>query len=96
MQIFYAPTAGSRELAELLQQRVAQCLDPSNHRQAKPADSVYLMNQVHCTAILAECGFLSNPTECKKLQEDGYQKQISITILSSILDYIQRANSDEI
>lgn len=95
-QVFYAPTSGSRALAESLQAIVAASLDPTNRRAAKPAETVYLMQNIRCAGILVECGFLSNPAECAKLCTDGYQKQLSIAIASGVTDYLRKVHTNEI
>lgn len=79
-QVFYAQTAGSQALAEEIQAFVGAELDPSNHRQAKPCLTVYLMKNVHCPAVLVECGFLSNPEEERKLQTADYQRKLAAVI----------------
>ena len=85
-QVFYAPTGGSRELAELLQTALREELQPDNDRQAKPIpESVYLMNHVSCPAVLVECGFLTNPEEEALLRDGGYQKQLAAVLAGAWL-----------
>ena len=85
-QVFYAPTGGSRELAELLQTALREELQPDNDRQAKPIpESVYLMNHVSCPAVLVECGFLSNPEEEALLRDGGYQRQLAAVLAGAWL-----------
>lgn len=84
MQVFYANEA-SKDLAKRMQDHVRIFLDPENKRQVlKVQSSVYLLNHITCPAVLAECGFLSNPTEAQLLQSDSYQKKIAITIASAL------------
>ena len=85
-QVFYAPTGGSRELAELLQTALREELQPDNERQAKPIpESVYLMNHVSCPAVLVECGFLTNPEEEALLRDGGYQRQLAAVLAGAWL-----------
>ena len=85
-QVFYAPTEGSRELAERLQAALREDLQPDNDRQAKPIpESVYLMNHVSCPAVLVECGFLTNPEEEALLRDGGYQKQLAAVLAGAWL-----------
>ena len=85
-QVFYAPTGGSRELAELLQTALREELQPDNGRKAKPIpESVYLMNHVSCPAVLVECGFLSNPEEEALLRDGGYQRQLAAVLAGAWL-----------
>ena len=85
-QVFYAPTGGSRELAELLQTALREELQPDNGRKAKPIpESVYLMNHVSCPAVLVECGFLTNPEEEALLRDGGYQRQLAAVLAGAWL-----------
>lgn len=95
-QVFYAPTGGSQSLAESLQALIAMSLDPSNHRAAKPAETVYLMNNISCPGVLVECGFLSNAEERSKLCTPEYQRQISVVLAKGIVDYIETASTNEV
>lgn len=76
-QVFYAPTNGSQELAKGLQNALRQCVAPTNNRQVKPADGIYLMQNVNCPAMLVECGFISNSQENALLNDHSYQQKFS-------------------
>lgn len=87
-QVFYANTDGSLELAQITQELLRDCLNPRNNRRIKPAgDSIYLMENVKCAAILVECGFLSNPEEDQLLQDRSYQTRIAMTLTKALFDY---------
>lgn len=79
-QVFYSPTDGSRQWAEDLQRLLNTQIDPNNHRESKAAGEIYLLQHIHCPAILVECGFLSNREEAALLQEASYQKKIAAAI----------------
>ena len=86
-QVFYAPTEGSRELAQAIQSAVRETLQPENTRESKPIpDSVYLMNHVPNRAVLVECGFLSNPEEEQALQDPDYQTQLAAVVAVGCLN----------
>ena len=51
---------------------------------------MYVLENVENTAILIECGFLTNPDECEKLEEKEYQKSLSFSIFCGIIDYIEK------
>lgn len=88
-QVLYAETEGSRRLAEIAHEALRVQLCPDNRRVAVPAgEGIYLLRRCPCTAILVECGFLSNPQEAAKLGEDEYQKKISAVLLGSYLSYL--------
>ena len=86
-QVFYADTYGSADLAECLQKGF-RILDPKNNRMSKKADGIYLMQNVHCTGILVECGFLSNPKEESLLRSNDYQNQLCAVIASVCSTYL--------
>ena len=87
LQVFYGQEERSKILADRIQRIVAEHLDAGNHRQAmKIPDTVYLMKNISCRAILVECGFLSNPTEDRLLQESAYQTKIAMSIAAGCLN----------
>jgi len=86
-QVFYANGELSLPLAQITQNTLKQVLDPGNNRQpvAVP-NSVYLMNNITCKAILVECGFLSNYQEDALLQNPDYQTKIALALAGSYLN----------
>lgn len=83
-QSFYAPTEGSKELAQLIQSAVQDAIQKENRRTAKQIpQNVYLMNHVSCRAVLVECGFLTNQEEEKLLRSESYQRKLA-TVLSAV------------
>ena len=88
-QVFYAKTDGSRELAEAIQAALRTGVDPDNHRQAKPSQGVYLMEHVNGTAVLVECGFLSNAAETALLQDEGYQQRLSAAVCGALTEWLE-------
>ncbi|MCD8047272.1 MAG: N-acetylmuramoyl-L-alanine amidase [Clostridiales bacterium] len=87
-QVFYQPDEESQGWAKLTQTLLREFLDSDNRRQARemPSD-LYLMSHIACPAILAECGFLSNPEEDHRLQDDGYQTQMAVVLMGACLGY---------
>lgn len=83
-QIFYADTQGSRAVAETLQNSLNTALSKGSKRKQKPANGIYLMENITCDGVLIECGFLSNPAEETKLLSPDYQKKLCC-ILASVL-----------
>lgn len=95
-QVFYTNNASSLPLAQITQNTLKQILDPTNNR--KPAmvpNSVYLMNNISCKAILVECGFLSNVQEDAQLQTSIYQTKIALALAGSYLNYLQSEQKGE-
>ena len=87
-QIFYSGVPGSRELAEKIQGDMIRTVNPGSRRTIKKADGIYLMDHIHCTGILIECGFLSNPQEEAKLRDPDYQKQICCVIATGVSNFL--------
>ena len=82
--VFYAPTEGSKELAEHFQNSIKAALQPDNERAVKRIpDTVYIMNHVTCPAVLIECGFLTNPEEEALLRDEDYQRKLSAVIAAA-------------
>ena len=79
-QVFYAKTDGSKELGQKLQSELVTTLNPGSNRKSKPISGVYLMENIQCTGVLIECGFLSNPREEAKLRNAEYQKKLCCVI----------------
>lgn len=86
LQVFYRDADSSKALAEQIQALVRTCLDPSNERQVKQIpDTIYLMKNISCRAVLVECGFLSNPNDDQILVDQRYQQKIAATIAAACL-----------
>lgn len=93
-QVFYADTAGSKELAVELQSLLRSALDPSNRREIKRAESVFIMKKIQCTGILVECGFLSNPGEETLLLDSAYQTKLSAVIGCALAQHLEKGEMD--
>lgn len=75
------------ELAEKMQNNVG-AVTGAKMQAVKPAsDTLYLMKNIPVPAILAECGFLSNPSEEEKLNDDEYISKIAWAIADAITEY---------
>ena len=78
------------QLGTAMHDNLIAYLDPQNRRVAAPiSDKIYLMREVNCPAVLVECGFLSNESECAKLKDSGYQTKLAAVIIASYLQYRQ-------
>ncbi len=87
-QVFYNCREDSRQLAVSMQTAFVETLNPGSNRKAKPTSGVYLMDHVNTTAVLIECGFISNPGEEQKLRTEEYQKAICCVIASTVSCFI--------
>ena len=84
-QTFYANNDTSRILAEKIQSSLINGLADGNKRVAKSAPAtLYIFKGCNSTAVVVECGFLSNPDEEKLLATEDYQKKLAQCIYDGI------------
>ena len=89
-QMFYGSNneEDSRALSLVLQKNFKSNIDNDNLRQVKPVEnSLFLFKKSPVTAVLVECGFLSNYNEAKLLNNNEYQNKIAFTIAQSIAEF---------
>lgn len=91
-QVFFGPVEGSRQLAELTQARL-NAVTAGNRNAAPIADSIYLLREADCPAILIECGFLSNRAELALLHTDAYRTKLALGIAAACADLYEEWNS---
>ena len=88
-QALWAPTEGSRELAERLETLFRETLSPDGAREAcRIAPEIYLMNTVTCPAVLVECGFLSNPADLADLRDPRYRTAFAAVLTAGVLTWL--------
>lgn len=88
-QVFYGKKECSKELAELLHSNLNACFYPDNRRVAAPiSESILIMKKADCTAVLVECGFLSNSSDTEKLRSKEHQTKLSMVLAASYIQYI--------
>ena len=80
-------SAESRRLAELIQAQLTSGKQVKN-RGVKYAPFVVLIG-TKVPAVLVEVGFISNPTEGKRLTTKAYQRQLATAIAEGIEQYIK-------
>ena len=92
-QTFYGmKNPESQVLAELLQTEIVARLQPDNHRLSQPGGSgIYLLKNLPCTAVMIECGFLSNYGDVSLLTDDEYQSALAFVIAGVLLEYVNQA-----
>lgn len=84
-QMFYGPNhPDSLSLANAIQ-TAFRSLQPDNERAVKRATSdVYIIYNAQLPIVLVECGFVSNPEECRNLCDAQYQQKIAFSIFTGI------------
>ena len=79
-----------KRLADSIQSEAVSRIQANNKRKIKSGNGLYLLENSQNPAVLIECGFLSNPEECKKLSQKEYQKELSFAILCGIINYVKQ------
>jgi N-acetylmuramoyl-L-alanine amidase len=96
LQVYYSPNhALSATLAQNIQSATAEQLQKDNDRKIKRADSnIFLLDRLHCPAVLVECGFLSNPEDCHLLTQKDYQQKIAFVLFCAIRETLNETQND--
>lgn len=93
LQVYYSENNdSSRNLANSIQAAVKRDLQNENNRKTKNGKGLFILENVENTAVLIECGFLTNAAECEKLSEKEYQKQLSFAVLCGIIEYMEETD----
>ena len=93
LQVYKKDNSSSESLANQVKSSVKESLQPDNERAVKSGNEMYVLENSPGEAILIECGFLSNPEECKKLSEKEYQNKLSFAIVCGIINYMDTKNA---
>ncbi len=87
LQVYYTKDDDdSRQLASDIQGSVNSSIEDSE-RVIKCGEGLYILENTPSTAVLIECGFLSNAEEAEKLSQKEYQKRLSSAIICGIIEY---------
>ena len=90
-QVFYYKySADGKKLAECIQDTFKKYADGNNKRQAKSDSTYYMLIHTKIPAVIAECGFLSNPEEAQLLISDEYQEKVALSLYNGIIDYFMK------
>lgn len=90
-EVFYSPNnESSRVLASYIQDALNAQMRAGKPRTITEAGSnLYLFYNATNTAVLVECGFLSNSDEEALLCSDEYQDMLALTISTALLTYLK-------
>lgn len=86
-QVFFGNCKGE-DLAKQIQASIVAHLQPENKRQVKNGEYLYVLEHCENTSVMIECGFMSNPTELRKLTDDSYQNSLSYIIGTAVLGFV--------
>ena len=81
---------------ELLAQKVQEAVCDATGARDRGVKNVghVVTRMVGAPAVLVECGFLTNPTEAKKLVDSGYQQRTARGIMTGMIAYLEEAMKD--
>lgn len=90
LQVYHSDKSESANLAGLIQKQVKKDVQSDNNRTIKQGKGMYVLENIDNTAVLIECGFLTNKNECEKLSQKEYQKQLCFSIVCGIIEYMEK------
>lgn len=72
-------------LGYTLENRICRLLDETD--RGVKMQELGVLKGLYCPGVLVECGFLSNSTTAKKLQQESYLTKIADSIVQGVKDY---------
>lgn len=85
---YYEHSAEGERLASCIQESLNTELSVARPRVHKGNTSYYILKRSEGTAVIVECGFLTNPEEEARLQEEEYQDQVAQAIFDGAMKYL--------
>jgi len=90
LQTFYAENIGDSDKLAAYIQEASKLVDKDNKRSIKPDDgNIYILENADKTAVLIECGFISNAKDASLLSNDDYQNKLAFAIYTGIIRFLQ-------
>lgn len=90
---FYEHSADGEVLAKCIQDSLNTELAIARPRVHKGNGSYYILKRSEGTTVIVECGFLSNPQEEEKLQQEAYQDQVVQAVFDGTMAYLAGSES---
>lgn len=85
VETFYASSSGKR-LANAIQSRMVKRLNLKD-RRIRLGSQYAVLNKTNCTAVLVECGYISNWSQRQQCNRSWYQSLTASAIADGILHY---------
>lgn len=92
-QVFYYTESKEGEAAAACLQKALAELDPDHTKQIKANNTYYLLKKTEVPVVIAECGFLSNPEDARKLVTEEYQRETAEAVAKGVLQYIRSGDT---
>ena len=95
-QMFYSNSnERNAELAQIIQDKFVEFLQPDNKRQIKPSENrLFLLENSTVPSVMVECGFLSNVKEAGMLADEEYQKDVAFVVYCGMLEFLTLSNAN--
>lgn len=91
-QVFYFQhSVEAEKLAASIQNAMNTELEIERPRTHKGNTSYYILKRSSSVTVIVECGFLTNPEEEAKLQQEEYQNQVVQAVCDGVLAYLETA-----
>ena len=88
LHVFYDKSHPDAEgIAAAVQDKISEVTGAKVHAVKTADEGLFLMKNTPIPSILVECGFLSNPEEESKLNNEDYQARIAWAIASALGNY---------
>lgn len=84
---YYNSSAEGLKFAQIMQDQLNTGMEVKRPRGAKANDNYYLLRKSKITAVIVECGFLSNPDEAELLCTPEYQEKLAENIFQAVCTY---------
>ncbi len=92
-QTFYSKNSEKGKLlAECIQAQIRETTGIENKREALKIEGIKIIDKTTIPVVIVECGFLSNPEECAKLQNPNYQAKLVEGIISGVELFLKTQN----
>jgi N-acetylmuramoyl-L-alanine amidase len=86
---YYEQSAEGEKLAKQIQASLNEELAIAHPRAAKGNSTYYILKRSEGTAVIVECGFLTNVQEEQNLQQESYQDQLVQAVFHGIQAYLK-------
>ncbi len=92
---YYKHSAQGKLLAECIQSSFKKYIDETNKREAKADTTYYMLIHTKVPTVIAECGFLSNPSEAQLLITEEYQEKVALALYNGVIDYLMKTEMEK-
>lgn len=82
--VYTSKPTGAVKLAAAIQQRLLMETGLSN--RGVKSENFHVLRETHMTAILCECGFMTNHREAELLKSDAYRQKCATAIVDGIVE----------